>query len=305
MKRRVLSATLAICLATACAPRERAKARRGPFLAIQQRNMGVSGSAPNPAAITLALAALPPEALSRLQRYLDERKDQALRQGLPDLFLEEDDTPPDSLNDVLAQLPALTAAANLLGSPWSAPEIAVELVSECEPNEARCLPLFAAGGALPEQGERLARRARALAWSWGNAALLRAPDNTRAALLEELRKAQLRRGGTVAAVFAGDHGKLNSVELDQLRTDARRALARLSPDAKERSWLAALAVAPAEWKLPVTLPADELLVVPRLSALARLQDFDAELKRAGAVRVGAAGIHVHTLNRATATAQIL
>jgi len=33
--------------------------------------------------------------------------------------------------------------------------------------------------------------------------------------------------------------------------------------------------------LPIALDADEVLVIPRLSALARLQDFRSEVERAG------------------------
>ena len=44
-----------------------------------------------------------------------------------------------------------------------------------------------------------------------------------------------------------------------------------------------LGAAPARWELPVALDADEVLVTPRLSALARLQDFRAEVGLAGKI----------------------
>jgi hypothetical protein len=39
-------------------------------------------------------------------------------------------------------------------------------------------------------------------------------------------------------------------------------------------------VAPARWQLPITLGTDEVLVVPRLGAMARLHDFHAEVELA-------------------------
>ena len=82
-------------------------------------------------------------------------------------------------------------------------------------------------------------------------------------------------------VFTADRGALDPGELDSLRREARRALEQLRPDAPQRPWLQALGAAQPTWVLPVALGADEMLVVPRLSALARLTDFVAEIEAAG------------------------
>jgi hypothetical protein len=58
-------------------------------------------------------------------------------------------------------------------------------------------------------------------------------------------------------------------------------LAHLAPDAPQRPWLDALCAARAGWELPIGLDADDVLVIPRLSALARLQDFRSEVELAG------------------------
>jgi hypothetical protein len=66
-----------------------------------------------------------------------------------------------------------------------------------------------------------------------------------------------------------------------LQRESARALRYLGPDARERFWLEALAHPAAEWRLPIRLDADELLVVPRLGALARVTEFVAEVRSAG------------------------
>jgi hypothetical protein len=82
-------------------------------------------------------------------------------------------------------------------------------------------------------------------------------------------------------VFDATRGKLDEVELDLLRRQAHRALADMAADSPRRPWFAAIEATPADWQLPIALAADELLVIPRLSALARLRDFTAEVERAG------------------------
>jgi hypothetical protein len=103
----------------------------------------------------------------------------------------------------------------------------------------------------------------------------------RAGILASLREAQLRPGGTIAIVFAESRATIDPNELELLRHEARRALDQVRPDAPQRPWLEALAAAQPSWELPVALDADELLVVPRLSALARLPDFVSEIEAAG------------------------
>jgi len=237
----------------------------------------------SPASIALALGGLPPEALTRLREYLAQSTDAAVRRAAPTLFdlgLDEDAaaSAPDPLRQALPDVPAWTAAANVLGAPWSAPGLSVQLGPICAEAASRCVPLFAAAD---DHDDALVRRGRALAWSLGNAALLRVPAGSRAALLQSLRGVQARPSSTIALVFGAPRGALDWAELELLRDHARRAVAHLPPDSPQRPWLDALTAAQASWELPIAFDADEVLIIPRLSALARLQDFQAEVALAG------------------------
>ncbi len=260
-----------------------AEPQRGPFLSVHVPDGALAPrTIVTPAAVALALGGLPPEELPRLREHMAESTDGALRREAPGLF--DLDAPPDAgvavdpLRQSLPDLPALTAAANVVGSPWEAPGISVHLGAACEQGAPRCAPLFVRG---PGEDDALLRRGRTLAWALGHAALLRAGARDRARLLRSLRDTQLRPGGTIAVVFAESRGTIDHAELDRLRYEARRALERLRPDAPQRPWLEALDAAPPSWELPVALGDDEVLVVPRLSALARLPDFVCEVQAAG------------------------
>jgi hypothetical protein len=255
---------------------------RGPFLSIL-REQGVAparGGVPS-GSIALALAGLPPGEVAHVRDCLAGSTDAAERR-LAMLFDldgpgEDDASAPDPLGEALPDLPALTAAANVLGGPWSASGLTVALGPDCAAAAARCVPLFAPA---VDRADALVRRGLALAWSLGNAALLRPPAGSRVALLRSLRAAQTGPSGTIALVFDAPRGALDEPGLEGLRVQARRALAHLAPDAPHRPWLEALASARAQWELPIALDAGEVLVVPRLSAMARLQDFHAEVESA-------------------------
>lgn len=254
---------------------------RGPFLSILSREGATATrGAPPPGSIALALAGLPPEELTRLRQRLEKSTDAAVRRWAARLLdrveLAEDAEapPPDPLAQALPDLPALTAAANVLGTPWSGPGLSVELGPDCNAAASRCVPLFAP---VADRGDALVRRGRALAWTLGNAALVRVPAGARAALLRSLRAAQTRPSGTIALVFGEPKGVLDEVELDLLREQARRARSHIAQDAPERPWLDALGAARAGWELPIPLDDNEVLVIPRLSALARLRDFHSEV----------------------------
>jgi hypothetical protein len=257
---------------------------RGPFLSISSREgAATTRSAPPPGSIALALGGLPAEELTRLRQRLEESTDAAVRRGaatlLDRLGLAEDAEapPPDPLHQALPELPALTAAANVLGAPWSGPGLSVELGPDCNAAASRCVPLFVPAA---DRGDALVRRGCALAWSLGNATLVRVPAGARAALVRSLRAAQTRPSGTIALVFGEPRGVLDEAELDLLREQARRARSHLAPDAPERPWLDALGAARAGWELPIALGDDEVLVIPRLSALARLRDLHSEVELA-------------------------
>jgi hypothetical protein len=272
---------LALASSPACPKAE----HRGPFLSILTREGATTSSGPPPGSIALALGGLPHEELTRLRQSLEESTDAAVRRGAARLLdrvarAEDAQAPePDPLHRALPDLPALTAAANVLGAPWSGPGLSVELGPDCDAAASRCVPLFAPAA---DRGDTLVRHGCALAWTLANAVLVRVPDGARAALLRSLQAAQTRPSGTIALVFGEPSGVLDEAELDLLREQARRARSRLAPDAPERPWLDALGAVRARWELPIALGDDEVLVIPRLSALARLGDFHSEVELPGA-----------------------
>jgi hypothetical protein len=286
---RALAGAMGLVALAGCSLRPKGE-RQGPFLSISHQ--GAVSPAPGsvlPRSIALALGGLPPGELSRLREYLAQSTDAAVRRAAPMLFdleLAQDEAvlpfdggaaPPgtsDPLRQVLPDIPALTAAANVLGGPWSASGLSVQLGPACDTAATRCVALFAPAA---DPGDALIRRGRALAWGLGNAALLRVPAGSRAAFLQSLRAAQTRPSTTIALVFGAPRGTLDEAELELLRDQARLALAHLAVDAPLRPWLDALGTAPVSWELPVAFDADQVLVIPRLSAMARLQDFRAEV----------------------------
>lgn len=279
---------LALVAFAGCTPRSKAQ-RSGPFLSISPREASAPvRSAVPPATIALALGGLPPEELGHLREYLAQSTDAAVRRAAPMLFdlgLDDADAAsatPDPLRQALPDVPAWTAAANVLGAPWSAPGLSVQLVPTCADGASRCVPLFTATD--DDRNDALVRRGRALAWSLGNAALLRVPASSRAVVLQALRRVQTRPSGTIALVFAAPRGTLDEAELERLREQARAAMAHLPPDSTQRSWLDALTAARPSWELPLAFEADEILVVPRLSAMARLQDFREEVASGAQMR---------------------
>jgi hypothetical protein len=267
-----------------CLSRPKAE-HRGPFLSISRQEGGtVPRSAVPPGSIALALGGLPPGELTRLRELIEESTDAAVRRAAATLFdrvglAEEAAAPePDLLRQALPDLPALTAAANVLGTPWNAPGLSVRLGATCDAAADGCVPLFAPA---VDGEDVLVRRGRALAWTLGNAVRLRVPAGSREALLRSMREAEIRPSGTIALVFGAPRGELDEAELALLREQARRALAHLAADAPQRPWLEALGAARAVWELQIALDADEVLVIPRLGALARLQDFHSEVEHAG------------------------
>jgi hypothetical protein len=229
--------------------------------------------------VALALAGLPPGELTRLREGLAASTDEAIRRAAPMLFVDLDDAAASDgaapLHPALPDVPALTAAANLLGAPWTTTDLSVDIGPTCLPASTRCISLFA-----PPTGDRLEGRARSLAWALADAAILRVTPGARPALVRSLREKALA-SNTIALVFDASEGELDEGKLDPLRDEARRAIKHLDPAAPSRAWLDSLGKATARWSLPVALGKDEILVVPRLSAMARLPAFEADLSAAG------------------------
>jgi hypothetical protein len=259
---------------------------RGPFLSVLRQEgatvlvRAIPSTSERSASMALALGGLPAEALTGLRERLEESTEAALRRAAPTLFdlgLAEEDGAKDPLRQTLPDVPAMTAAANVLGAPWIGSGLSVMVGASCEAGAFRCVRLF---DPTLDRRDAVVRRGRALAWTLSNAAPLHVRASSRTHLLQSLRDAQARPSSTIALVFAASRGALDEAELELLREQSRRTLAHLPPDAPLRPWLDALGAAPATWELPIALDTDELLVIPRLSALARLQDFHAEIDSA-------------------------
>ena len=221
--------------------------------------------------VSLALGGLPSGATQRISDALAAATRSAIRRANP-LYVELGESAPGTA--LSANLPALTAAANLLGSPWQAPGLSVELGPSCQPGAQRCIPLF-----RERQDDGLERRARGMAWAFSNAALLRAPGRV-VQVRDELQQRATQPDSTLALVFTRSSGSLDATEMGALQHEATRALRYLPEGAHERFWMEALAQPPAQWTLPLHLDADELLVVPRLGALARVPEFVGEIRSA-------------------------
>jgi hypothetical protein len=268
---------IATLFALAACPRHATAERPGPVLSVVLAEGAPTARGAPAESIALALGGLPPEELTRLRQRLEESTDLALRGAAPTLFdldvVAADAAAPDPFRQVLPDLPPLTAAANLVGAPWNAPGVSVKLGPTCDAAAARCLPLFVPA----DDRDPVVRRARALAWTLANAVCLRALAASRASLLPSLREAQTRPSSTIALVFAASQGVLDEALLAKVREQARRAATHLPEGAPLRPWLEALAAAQPAWALPIALDPDEVLVIPRLSALARLGDFRAEI----------------------------
>lgn len=164
-------------------------------------------------------------------------------------------------------LPARTAARVLARGRWPTAEGTVHLAARCPPAR-RCVPLATAPTELP-----------IAAWPLAHARRLRFADAATAARAATGLRARVDRpGGTLALVLASEPPAQPSAALIR---QTRRVLRRLpTGDARLRHLVERLAL-PAPAPRPRWWPApDEVLVVPRLSALARPAEISAEIDAA-------------------------
>jgi hypothetical protein len=172
--------------------------------------------------------------------------------------------------------PIFTAAAALAAGRWQSSEgdLVLRPVVRCA-RGARCVPVL---GAQPT--DELGKRAHFLAWPLGYAVLLRAPSLAEAARVADRLRAE-PAASQVALV-------LTSADLHQLRkspslrdvTGLAAMLVRRQPDLPFAEVLKKLAAATsASNELPwLKLPAESVLVVPRLGSLATADRFVTEVR---------------------------
>ncbi len=236
---------------------------------------------PDAAAVRLALSSLSGETVAELADLLDETLTALEARGNPlliDLLGSEHQARWRASAAWL--LPVVNAARSFVRGSWAASDgWSVRVERPGTSPGARAIPAWAAG----DDGDRTVLRARFLAWPVTRARLLRAPDpQVRAQVAARLSK-ELPRAETLTGLvldLAALEGTRRFDALEQLLREKRTLLKRAGGD----SIIADLATVgdrndPRRTATWLDLSARELLVVPRLSALARDREFEQGLMR--------------------------
>ncbi len=221
----------------------------------------------------LALASVPTLALVALRELL-VRADEHARMLANPLFtdLDDDDAIAELDATLRRALPMLTAASALAGPTGRATDgLLVRVGASCDeaPRGSPCVALWSTN--------QEAARLRFAAWAYSYALVLHVDDERHRALVETLRTRALGRLGRIALVLdaSGDRGERAIHELaNQLGADLARA--RRAPG-DVLTTLAANSGDVGEVRRRVGLTADEMVVVPRLGALAELPAFEQEV----------------------------
>jgi hypothetical protein len=271
----VASVGVAVMAIVSCAASE-----RGPFLAIGTpvASSAVVRDSERVATVGIALQSLSEGDLARLDGILARARERAYAHANP-LYVElEDDRPDDLAREARSLLesnaPILTAAQAIGRTRFELSDgFSVALVSDCRASAPTdCVPLW---GAPSER--LLERRMRFAAWPLAFAGVLatRGVANDPASALRPLIH---RRDGTVALVLTLAPARDGSGARAAIRQRMRRILPRLEHDHVDTRWARAVATTEPSTNLDhVGIQADEILVVPRLGALARLRAFEREI----------------------------
>ncbi len=258
-----------------------AVAAEGPWLLELEVTTGQKAPSPAPApasAALLVLNSLSEAGRERLGQALHDLTVSVARRKNP-LFVALDDSDErKAVSNLVAQTaPAFTAANTLLSGQWSSPEGDREVrpVSRCA-NRNLCVALR-----VRPQDSAEAKRARFLAWPLGYAIVLKLDVGAK---LEQVSAALRTPGSThIALVLSAPECQTlrPSPALSSLQKEARRALSALSGQQTPLlENLAGLAQArsgknPMPW---LSLPAGTILIVPRLGALATIDQFVDEVR---------------------------
>jgi hypothetical protein len=255
-------------------------------------------SEPEPAAgeedraLALALASASGRQRAHLLELIDyaaARLEAKLAPWGVDLAEDEGDAVVQLGHELAIYVPSLTAARELDRGAWKGPGLVVRVAADCGranvgPDET-CAPLWT-GASEREVDAPLVRRGRLLAWAAAGAGIV---DLDRAEAFEAGARALRERtnlsGSTLALVLeAADLGLRPVPEREALEAAAGRlgramaanrvhersshldALGRAAPAGRAASWL--------------SLGPTSLVVVPRLSAIARRDDFVREIETA-------------------------
>jgi hypothetical protein len=288
---RVVLSTISTAVALAALLYPREPVIEGPVLVVRAVAAPAAAAPPSEddedVAMALAVASIDPAERARIleeMRYTTARLEARLSSLVPD-FGDDDVDPIDEFRRAMAaHVPSFTAARTFERSAWTTSDLTVRLARSCA--EARpegdevCAPLWT------DHAERgPVARARFLAWAASRAAVV---DLATPAAAETSARALRVRvsapSSPIALVLTGDDLALRPVaERADLEDAARRlgramaanhiednhrldAFARSAPKGRAAPWL--------------SLTPSQLVIVPRLSALARLGEVASEIEAA-------------------------
>jgi hypothetical protein len=278
-----------ICATARCAPHPSdAGGRVNLMLEVRTAPADVErapASDTSPGGLTLALNAMSDAERSRMAVLLGRVADRLERDHNP-LVEDLDDGDPRADIHTLGheRLPTLTAAAALAPGQWQSADgrMFVRATAACDPG-ARCLPL---GVKLEASDDRVAARARFLAWPLAYGIVLR-PEAAREQAVVDALRAPADESRIALVLGEGDLHALRFSEALLGLADSATRIAQWAPeDAPMKDLFRRLSSRDAvrddaPW---LALPSGALLVVPRLGALATIDAFVDEVRaRAGAV----------------------
>jgi hypothetical protein len=237
-------------------------------------------------AAALVLGGLSPLEVEGLRRALDDLADRLEAQSDPMVEDLEDDDPLAPLARMIRRfLPALTAAEALGSRRRAAADgtLVTAVGMDCrEAPGVRCVPLWKP----PVEGTSL-HRARFLEWPLAAAVVLGFGDAGTAQTARDALRDRARDDGSrlALALDRDDLSERRDEALDRVRAAAARVLglvhrssSRVSP-ASTRVLELIAGAPPRGSSVPwLRLDAEEVLVVPRLSALADLDAFEKEIE---------------------------
>ena len=224
----------------------------------------------------LAVAALSKPQQNALAGELLELRDRVQIARSPLVEDLRSDTLEQAMHAVVERYKSRSTVANSLSKrEWRDESVGVRRVAVC-PTGALCFDPFERVGSSDQE-----RRARALVWVWSHAAILVLPDKaslrTAHLLLQEQAQAL---PSMLAAVYSADAFAPVSPEIVEsaraLNSELRSLSSRITPT-PERAWLEAIAEG-AQASTPIALRPNELLLLPRVSALARAGDVQREVE---------------------------
>jgi hypothetical protein len=259
----------------------------GVFLEVETKPKSVRATRPSSSAAMLVLNAMPEprrellaKSLARLIAVVDRKKN-------PFFVSLDDSEERKAVEELIAQTaPAFTAATTLAAGSWSSPEgdILVRPVARCTAGR-QCVRLGDPGAGESE------RRTRFLAWPVGYAVMLAVAIPAEVDRVAEALRAPGSFQIGLVLTSAELHRLRASRALSSLKRDARR-LVKVLPKSSARLSAAMASLASAgtgkdelRW---LRLPPDNILIVPRLSALATPEQFVADVRS----RLAAAGSRV-------------